>query len=121
VQTGLVKQWRTIAHLLLGLLVLSGPSLAAQVGHSSPFTPDELARFAKADQAVQQVRLRYLDVLAKDEKEGRDMKWSKAAMQIDMGKAIKATGLTLDTYNQIAHAMATDSHLRRRIDQLEKH
>ena len=103
--------------LLTTLLLCLG--LAAQAGSDPAFTPDQLARFAKADKSVQAVRVRYLDVLAEDEKEGRDLKWTQAAMQIDMGKAITAAGLSFDDYNRIAHAMAADEALRHQIEKME--
>lgn len=104
--------------LLLVLLLCLG--VAAQAD-SQPvaFTQDQLSRFVQADQAVQQVRVRYLAVLLKDQQDKRDSKWSQAAMQIDMAKAIKTTGLSLDDYNRIAHAVATDEALRQRIEALE--
>lgn len=103
--------------LLATLLLCLG--FAAQAGSHPAFTPDQLKRFAQADKSVQAVRIRYLGVLAQDEKEGRDPKWTQAAMQIDMGKAIKAAGLSLDDYNRMAHAMAEDETLRHQIEKLE--
>lgn len=77
-----------------------------------------MRQFSQAEQAVQQVKLHYVSLIANAEKTGENNKWNKAAMQMDMGKAVKAAGLTRKEYNQIAHAMANSQTLRERIDKL---
>lgn len=111
--------FRSAALLLFLLLSLPLPGLSADTPAASSWSDTRLARFAQAERAVQQLRLRYLDVFLQDKQDGRDSKMSETAMQIDMAHAVEAAGLDLDDYNRIAHAVATDTRLRQRLDALE--
>lgn len=103
--------------LCVALVPVNGNTATPTI--SPVFTDAQLMTFAKADAAVQALRLRYLDVFLQDKKDGRDSKMTETALQIDMANAIQAAGLTLDTYNRIAHAVATDADLRQRVEKLE--
>ncbi len=100
--------------IFLGLFLWLGSPCAL----AATFSDAQLRQYQQADAALQTVRQRYLPVLAKAEKNGNNDHWAKAAMQIDMAKAIRAAGLALDEYNRIAHAVATQHALRQRLTEL---
>lgn len=108
------------AFWVLGVLLLAGQAVGA--GESGPVVDDhQLQQFVRAEQAVQQVRSKYLLALVKEQAEKGQADWVQAAMLIEMGKVVEAEGLTLDEYNRLARQMADDAVLRQRVEQLEAH
>ncbi|GAA5136063.1 DUF4168 domain-containing protein [Alloalcanivorax gelatiniphagus] len=88
------------------------------LGESSDISDDEVARFADAQQKVEEIKGQYrVKVQENTEQPQQAMEVQREAQQ-KMVQAVKDTGLEVRKYNQIAQLAQYDAGLRERI---EKH
>lgn len=96
------------------------PAPSAQQSQPSVnVTDSELRNFVTASQAIDSIRQKAVEKINGDVDEETARIIQQQASE-DMVKAVEKTGLSADSYNQIASAIQSDENLRQRVNKLIK-
>ncbi len=107
---------KTTKWQLLSLMTAACFLLIASQASAQDFKNSELQTFAEAQSEVVKIRSEYFEALdgVQDESKAEQIQEKYVGQMVE---AVEATGMSVNTYNQIAQAIQENPDLQQKIDQ----